>query len=146
MKEHDVAFREKITMKVSVWGHTRITITLNYSVRKWLSLSEMAVLRWLNTVLSVFEYVIGQIMARERLQLTSENLASGKFTDQDFDWQVKYDVFVVSMAPWTIEYNLKISLLSSLHKICSLDSPINLQFWEIVFCVPLLFSPPYLLV
>ena len=27
-----------------------------------------------------------------------------------FDWQVKFDVFVVSMATWTIEYNIKISL------------------------------------
>ena len=28
----------------------------------------------------------------------------------DFDRQVKCDVFVVSMATWTIEYNIKISL------------------------------------
>ena len=46
---------------------------------------------------------------------------------KDFDWQVKCDVFVVSMATWTIEYNLQISLLLSLHKICSLDFPINLH-------------------
>ena len=44
-----------------------------------------------------------------------------------FDWQVKFDVFVVFMATWTIEYNLKISLLLSLHKIRSLDFPINLH-------------------
>ena len=31
------------------------------------------------------------------------------------------------MATWTIEYNLKISLSLSLHKICSLDFPINLH-------------------
>ena len=29
---------------------------------------------------------------------------------KDFDWQVKFDVFVVSKATWTIEYNIKISL------------------------------------
>ena len=46
---------------------------------------------------------------------------------KDFDWQVKFDVFVVSMATWTIEYNLKISLLLSLHKVRSLDFPINLH-------------------
>ena len=46
---------------------------------------------------------------------------------KNFDWQVKFDVFVVSMATWTIEYNLKISLLLSLHKIRSLDFPINLH-------------------
>ena len=46
---------------------------------------------------------------------------------KDFDWQVKCDVFVVSMATWTIEYNLKISLLLNLHKIHSLDFPINLH-------------------
>ena len=47
---------------------------------------------------------------------------------KDFDWQVKFDIFVVSMATWTIEYNhLKISLLLSLQKILSLDFPINLH-------------------
>ena len=46
---------------------------------------------------------------------------------KDFDWQVKFDVFVVFMATWTIEYNLKISFFLSLHKIRSLDFPINLH-------------------
>ena len=46
---------------------------------------------------------------------------------KDFDWQVKCDVFVDSMAPWTIEYNLNISLLLSLHKIRSSDFPTNFQ-------------------
>ena len=46
---------------------------------------------------------------------------------KDFDRQVKCNVFVVSMATWAIEYNLKISLPLSLHKISSLDSPINLH-------------------
>ena len=46
---------------------------------------------------------------------------------KDFDWQVKFDIFVVSTATWTIEYNLKISLLLSLRKIGSLDFPINLH-------------------
>ena len=46
---------------------------------------------------------------------------------RDFDWQVKLDVYIVSMATWTIEYNLKISRLLSLHKIRSLDFPINLN-------------------
>ena len=46
---------------------------------------------------------------------------------KDFDWQVKFDIFVVSMATQTIEYNLKILLLLSLHKIHSLDFPINLN-------------------
>ena len=45
---------------------------------------------------------------------------------KDFDWQVKFDIFLVSMATWTIEYNLEISLLLSLRKICSLDFPVNL--------------------
>ena len=33
---------------------------------------------------------------------------------KDFDWQVKFDVFVVFMNMNDIEYNLKISLLLSL--------------------------------
>ena len=44
---------------------------------------------------------------------------------KDFDWQVKFDIFIVSMATWTIEYNLEISLLLSLEKIHSLDFPIT---------------------
>ena len=75
---------------------------------------------WLNTVLAVC--VICQIMTRERLQLTSWNLAKWNIC-----WWKKCDVFVVSMATWMIEYNLKISLLFSLHKIRSLDFPINLH-------------------
>ena len=63
---------------------------------------------------SLWIYVICQIMAREGLQLTS------------CDWRVKFDIFVASMTIWTIEYNLKVSLLLSLHKIHSLDFPINL--------------------
>ena len=46
---------------------------------------------------------------------------------KDFDWQVKFGIFEVSKATWTIEYNLKISLLLSLQKIYSLDFPINLH-------------------
>ena len=45
---------------------------------------------------------------------------------KDFDWQLKCDVFVVSVAT-CIEYNLKIALLLSLHKIRPLDFPKNLH-------------------
>ena len=76
---------------------------------------------------SLWVYVICQIMAREGLQLTSWNLASAKYTDERFCLTVKFDIFVVSMATWTIEYNLKISLLLSLQKTHSLDFPINLH-------------------
>ena len=76
---------------------------------------------------SLWVCVICQIMAREGLQVTSWNLASEKYTDEKFWLKVKFDVFVVSMATWMIEYNFKISLLHSLHKIRSLDFPINLH-------------------
>ena len=76
---------------------------------------------------SLWVNVICQIMARERLQLTSWNLASEKYTDERSWLTGKIWRFVVSMATWTIEYNLKISILLSLHKIRSLDFPINLQ-------------------
>ena len=46
---------------------------------------------------------------------------------KDFYWQVKFDIFVVSIPTWTIEYNLKISLLLSLQKFYPLDFPINLD-------------------
>ena len=50
----------------------------------------------------------------------------------DFDWQVKFDVFIVSMATETIEYNLKISLWLSLREIRSLDFPIDLHTVAII--------------
>ena len=77
-------------------------------------------LRWLNTVLAVSEY----------MSLAKSWQEKG-CSSQAETWQVKNifytDVFVVSMATYTIEYNLKISLWLSLHKICSLDFPINLH-------------------
>ena len=76
---------------------------------------------------SLWEHVIFQIMARERLQLTIWNLASENILMKDFDGQVKCAVFVVSMETWTTEYNLKMSFLLSLHKIHPLDFPINLH-------------------
>ena len=44
---------------------------------------------------------------------------------KEFDLQVKFNVFVVTMETWTIKHNLKISPLLSLHKIRLLDFPIN---------------------
>ena len=76
---------------------------------------------------SLWVYVICQIMTQGRLQLTSWNLTSEKYTDERFNWPEKLGVFAVSIATWTIEYNTKISLLLSLHKIRSLDFPINLH-------------------
>ena len=35
---------------------------------------------------------------------------------KNFDWKVKFVIFLVSMETWTIEYNINISLLLSLHK------------------------------
>ena len=35
---------------------------------------------------------------------------------KDFDWQVKCDVVFVSMATWTIEYNLKFHFRSVIRK------------------------------
>ena len=46
---------------------------------------------------------------------------------KDFDWKVKFVIFVVCMETWTIEYNINISLLLSLQKTPSLDFPINLH-------------------
>ena len=46
---------------------------------------------------------------------------------KDIDWQVKFDVFAVFMATWMTEYNLEFSLLLNLHKIRSLDFPLNLH-------------------
>ena len=80
-----------------------------------------------HSFVSLWVQAICQIMAREGFQLTSWNLASDKYTDKWF-WLTgkisRFRSFHGNMK--TIEYNLKISLLLSLHKIRSLDFPINL--------------------
>ena len=85
-------------------------------------------LRWLNTVLAVCELCASFAKSWQEKGCSSqaETWQVKNILIEDFDWQVKFDVFIVSMATWTIEYNLNISLLLSLHKIRSLDFPINL--------------------
>ena len=83
-------------------------------------------LRWLNTVWAVCEYMLFAKSWQEKgCSSQAETWQVKNILMKDFDWQVKCDVFIVSMATWTIEYNLKISLLLSLHKIRPLDFPIN---------------------
>ena len=85
-------------------------------------------LRWLNTVLAVCEFMsFAKSWQEKGCSSQAETWQVKNILMKDFDWQVKFDVFVVSMATWTIEYNLKISLLLSLQKIHSLDFPINLH-------------------
>ena len=85
-------------------------------------------LRWLNTVLAVCEYTSFAKSWREKgCSWQAETWQVKNILMKDFAWQVKFDIFVVSVATWTIEYNLKISLLLSLQKTPSLDFPINLH-------------------
>ena len=85
-------------------------------------------LRWLNTVLAVCECMsFAKSWQEKGCSSQAETWQVKNILIKDCDWQVKFDVFVVSMATWMIEYNLKISLLFSSHKIRSLDFPINLH-------------------
>ena len=80
--------------------------------------------RWLNTVLAVCEYLsFAKSWQEKGCSSQAENWQVKNILMKYFDWQVKCDVFVVSMATWTIEYNLKISLWLSLYKIPSIDVP-----------------------
>ena len=77
----------------------------------------------MNTVLAVSEYMsFAKSWQEKGCSSQAETWQVENILMKDFDWQV-----VVSMATWTIEYNLKISLLLSLQKIHSLDFPINLH-------------------
>ena len=58
-------------------------------------------------------YVICQIMQEKGCSSQAETWQVRNILMNDCDWQVKSQVFVVSMATWTIEYNLEISLLLS---------------------------------
>ena len=85
-------------------------------------------LRRLNTVLAVFEYMsFAKSWQEKGCCSQAETWQVKNILMNNFSWKVEFDVFVVSMATWTIEYNLKISLLLSLHQIRSLDFPFNLQ-------------------
>ena len=93
-------------------------------VKNW----RYVILRWLNTVLVVCEYTSFAKSWREKgCNSQAETWQVQNTLMKDFAWLVKFDIFVVSMAMWTIEYNLKISLLLSLQKTSSLDFPINLH-------------------
>ena len=84
--------------------------------------------RWLNTVLAVCEYMsFAKSWQEKGCSSKAETWQVKNILMKDFDGEVKLDVFAVSMATWMIEYNLKISLFFSLHKIRSLDFPINLH-------------------
>ena len=84
--------------------------------------TELRPLRWLNTVLAVCECMsFAKSWHEKGWSSQAETWQVKNKLMKDFDWQVKFDIFVVSMATWTIEYSLKISLMLSLHKICSLD-------------------------
>ena len=121
---------------MSVIGYTQSGIHSGCYVRTlacWIGIFKLQqkkkkrILRWLNTVLAVCEYMsFARSWQEKGSSSKAETWQVKNILMKDFDWQVKFDVFVVSMATWTIEYNLKISLLLSLHKIRSLDFPINL--------------------
>ena len=67
----------------------------------------------MNTVLAVCECMsFAKSWQEKGCSSQAETLQLEKILIKDFDWQVKCDVFVVSMATWTTEYNLKISLCS----------------------------------
>ena len=69
----------------------------------------------------------GKLWQEKGCSSQAETLQVKDILMKDFDGRVKFVIFVVSMETWTIEYNITISLLLSLHKIHSLDFPINLH-------------------
>ena len=97
-------------------------------VRFYLNFATFDTLRWLNAVLSVCECMsFAKSWQEKGCRSQAETWQVKNILMKDFEWQVKLDVFLVSMATWTIENNLKISLLLSLHNVRSLDFPINLH-------------------
>ena len=101
--------------------------------RRWFSVTvRLKCQRWLNTVLAVCVYTVYDMSFAKSWQekgcsSQAETWKLENIVMKDFDWQIKCDICGVAMATWTIEYNLKISLFHSLHKIRSLDFPINLH-------------------
>ena len=75
-------------------------------------------LRWLNTVLAVCEYTSFAKSRQEKgCSSQAETWQVKNILMKEFDWQVKCDVFMVSMATWTIEYNLWLATtFSTVHR------------------------------
>ena len=91
------------------------------------SIANQSLLRWLNTVLTVCEYMsVAKSWQEKGCNSQAKTWQVEYIVMKEFDWQVKCDVFVVSMATWAINYNLQMSLLLSLHKFRSLYFLINL--------------------
>ena len=75
--------------------------------------------RWLNTVLAVCDYMsFAKSWQEKGCSSQAETWQMKTILMKHFDWQGKFDAFLVSMATWTIEYNPKISLLLSLPQKC----------------------------
>ena len=101
------------------WNPTNWILIIFWQTPTWRRLQVGWTQFW--QFVSVF---IGQIMARERLQLTSWNSASEKYTDERFWLTGKICRF--RSFHGNMNTTLKFHFLS-LHKICSLDFPINLH-------------------
>ena len=64
-------------------------------------------LRWLNTVLAGGEDMsLAKSWQEKGCSSQGQTCQVKNILMKDFDWQVKCDVFVVSMETWTIECNL----------------------------------------
>ena len=109
-----ITFIVVVSVRLKRWGYIKGDIS--------------GYLRWLNKVLAGCEYMsFAKSLQEKGSSSQAETWQVKNILIKDFDWQIKFDVFVVSMATWTIEYNLKISPLLSLHKIRLLYFPINLH-------------------
>ena len=80
---HNKGFALSLVLKVRFFG-----------TRKWPSL-----LRWLNTVLAVSEYMsFANLWQEKGCSSQAETWQVENILMKDFDSQVKFDIFVVSMA------------------------------------------------
>ena len=97
--------------------------------RWWFSVTvKLKWVRWLNTVLAVCVHMsFAKSWQEKGCSSQADTWKLKNILMKDFDWQIKCDICGVAMATWAIDYNLKISLFHSLHKIRSLDFPINLH-------------------
>ena len=126
--------QQNASLKNSHRNHTnrvfyqQVSLPTNLT-RWWFSVTvKLKWVRWLKTVLAVCVHMsFAKSWQEKGCSSQADTWKLKNILMKDFDWQIKCDICGVAMATWTIEYNLKISLFHSLHKIRSLDFPINLH-------------------
>ena len=78
----------------------------NWPEANQLAISKRGLKVALHSFGSLWVYVIAKSWQEKGCSSQAETWQVKNILMKDFDWHIKFDVFVASMATWMIEYNL----------------------------------------